>query len=81
MHKKLRTLYLKDFFFLLSAEKLKLQEELFRLRSHRKDGEAKKEHLLNRAKILQSRAASHKAKVTTILSLFLVLLNKLPVFF
>lgn len=59
-------LYLKDFLSCsLAAEKLKLQEELFRLRSHRKDGEAKKEHLLNRAKVLQARAASHKAKVNT----------------
>ena len=46
-----------------SAEKLRLQEELFRMRSHRKDGEARKEHLLNRAKILQARAQSHKQKV------------------
>ena len=46
-----------------SAEKLRLQEELFRMRSHRKDGEARKEHLLNRAKILQARATSHKQKV------------------
>ena len=33
------------------------------MRSHRKDGEARKEHLLNRAKILQARAQSHKQKV------------------
>ena len=51
------------FFFSFLAEKLRLQEELFRMRSHRKDGEARKEHLLNRAKILQARAQSHKQKV------------------
>ena len=50
-------------FLSFSAEKLRLQEELFRLRSYRKDGEARKEHLLNRAKLLQARAASHKQKV------------------
>ena len=50
-----------------SAEKLRLQEELFRMRSHRKDGEARKEHLLNRAKILQARAQSHKQKVNNFL--------------
>ena len=51
------------YFLSFSAEKLRLQEELFRMRSHRKDGEARKEHLLNRAKILQARATSHKQKV------------------
>ena len=52
-----------NFSLSFSAEKLRLQEELFRMRSHRKDGEARKEHLLNRAKILQARAQSHKQKV------------------
>ena len=57
-----------------SAEKLRLQEELFRLRSYRKDGEARKEHLLNRAKLLQARASSHKEKVKYF-SLFSYLLS------
>jgi len=38
---------------LFSAEKLRLQEELFRLRSHRKENESRREHLLNKAKVLQ----------------------------
>ena len=48
---------------LLSAEKLRLQEELFRLRSFRKDNETRREHLLNKAKVLQARASKFKAKV------------------
>ena len=56
------------FFCFITAEKLRLQEELFRLKSIRKDSEAKKEHLLNRAKVLQARAMQHKAKVKLYLS-------------
>ncbi len=48
---------------LFSAEKLRLQEELFRLRSHRKENESRREHLLNKARVLQARASKFKAKV------------------
>jgi hypothetical protein len=46
-----------------SAEKLRLQEELFKLKSQRKDHESRKMHLLNKAKVLQSRATKFKTKV------------------
>ena len=45
------------------AEKLRLQEDLFRLRSQRREAEVKRDHLVNKAKVLQARATRHKAKV------------------
>ena len=46
-----------------AAEKLRVQEDLFRLRAMRKEGEMRREHLLNKAKMLQARATKHKEKV------------------
>lgn len=54
-------------YFFIQAEKLRLQEELFKLRSFRRDHEARKEHLLNKAKVLQNRASKFRAKVIIII--------------
>ncbi len=50
--------------FMRLAEKLKVQEDLFRARSMRREGELRREYLLNKAKILQARATKHKARVS-----------------
>jgi hypothetical protein len=52
------------FFFFFAAEKIRVQEDLLRLRSMRREGETRREHLLNSAKLLQARANTHKAKVS-----------------
>ncbi|XP_059090636.1 uncharacterized protein LOC131886355 isoform X2 [Tigriopus californicus] len=46
------------------AEKLRVQEDLFRTKAFRKEAEMRREHLLNRAKMLQARANKHKAKLS-----------------
>ena len=53
---------------LSAAEKLRAQEDLFRLRAMRKEGEQRREHLLDKAKQLQERANKHKAKVSQAVS-------------
>ena len=55
-----------------SAEKLRLQEQLFRMRSTRKESHLRRQKLLTQAKQLQARAAKYKEKVRV-----MSLLNKL----
>lgn len=45
------------------AEKDRLKDELYRLRNARRDFEARKELLINKAKLFQARAAKFKEKV------------------
>ena len=56
---------------LISAEKLRLQETLFRMRSIRKEAQIRREQLLSQAKVLQARATKYKEKVsaTTLMTL------------
>ena len=49
-----------------SAEKLRLQEQLFRMRSTRKESHLRRQKLLTQAKQLQARAAKYKEKVRLI---------------
>ena len=46
-----------------SAEKLRLQEQLFRMRSTRKESHIRRQQLLSQAKSLQARASKYKEKV------------------
>ena len=55
-----------------SAEKLRLQEQLFRMRSTRKESHLRRQQLLAQAKQLQARAAKYKEKVRVILILIFV---------
>lgn len=45
------------------AEKLRLQEQLFRMRSTRKESHIRRQQLLSQAKSLQARASKYKEKV------------------
>jgi len=42
---------------------MKLQEELFRVRTQRREAEGRRENLVGRARVLQARANKHKSKV------------------
>jgi len=55
-----------SYLFEFSAKKLRMQEDLFRTRAMRREGEMRREYLLNKAKVLQGRAARHKTKVKNI---------------
>ena len=46
-----------------AAERLRLQEQLFRMRSVRKESQMRREYLLSQAKVLQARATKYKEKV------------------
>ena len=50
----------------VSADKLRLQEELFRIRTQRRETESRRENLVNRARMLQARAAQQKTKVASL---------------
>ncbi|XP_023337885.1 uncharacterized protein LOC111708668 isoform X2 [Eurytemora carolleeae] len=46
------------------ADKMKLQEELFRVRTQRREAEGRRENLVGRARVLQARANKHKSKLS-----------------